>query len=127
MDVQLTRNGEYVNTIVVESIAEAAAAYPDCECFDVTAGAPVPDAPRTISLMAFRKRCTAAERVAFDNADRNPAFPAEVQEAFRTAQADLAACAVAGVNLDDADLALGMQLAVAVGIFTAERVAEVLS
>ena len=127
MDVRIVRGGEFVNTIVVDSLAEAAAAYPDCECFDVTGGAPVPDAPRTISLMAFRKRCTAAERVAFDNADRNPAFPAEVQAAFRTTQADLAACAVSGVNLDDPDLALGMQLAITVGIFTPDRVAEVLS
>ena len=86
---------------------------------NINAGEP----ERTISKLAFRRRFTLAERVAFDDAPNNTAFPAEVRATLRTMVKDLELAEE--IHLDDTDVVNGLNLLVSLGILTAARADEV--
>lgn len=125
MNVLITRGGEYVNTIVVDTLAEAQAAYPGCDCVDVTS-APVIAPVRTVTKLAFRRRFTLQERIALDTAvsGLNPLIPADAVAAMRTMQKDLELAEE--INLEDPDVIHGLAFLQSLGLLTAERVQEIL-
>ena len=126
MDVVVTRNGEYVNTIVVDSLEQAQAAYPDCE-FAERAADYAPPSARILTKLAFRRRFSLAERITLDAAvaGLNPLLTAEVVAGLRTMQKDLELAEQ--IDLDDADVIYGLSVLVQVGLIAPERVAEILA
>jgi hypothetical protein len=123
MDVVLSRDGVVVNVVVVDSLAEAQAAFPDYVCTVREPDAVAPPVARRVSRLALRRRLTLAERIAFDHAPTNPSLPEDVRAMLATMAKDLELAE--DVDLDDADIVAGLALLESVGILAEGRAAEI--
>ena len=125
MDVLVTRGGEYVNTIVVSTLAEAESAYPGCKFLDVTNAPPAPSV-RSISKIEWISRFQDAELVGFHAAIYDQATPVAVR-ATLAAIFQKYQVAPDPMNLDDPRLVQAVGAFVQMGLISAARAAEVLS
>ena len=123
MDVIVTRAGEYLNTIVVDSLVEAQAAYPGCEFIERTADTAQPTV-REITKIAWISRFTQAELVGLHAALLDPSTPviarATLSAIFQQYQA-----APDPMNLDDPRLVAAVDAFVQLGRITPERAVEI--
>lgn len=79
---------------------------------------------RVLTRLEFRRRFTLAERVAVDDAPNNPALPAQARAAARTLLTDLSLAEE--IDLNDPDVAQGLQFFASLGLIAPERVAQIL-
>ena len=79
---------------------------------------------RMLTRLEFRRRFTLAERVAVDDAPNNAALPAQARAAARTLLTDLSLAEE--IDLDDPDVAAGLQFLASLGLIAPERVAQIL-
>jgi len=124
MDVVLTdSDGAWVNTIVVETLAEAQAAFPQYTCTERVAEASPPPAVRIITKLEFRRRFTLTERIALDAAPTNAALDATLRATLFTMTKDLELAE--SINLDDPDVVAGLALIESAGLIAAGRAAAI--
>lgn len=79
---------------------------------------------RLLTRLEFRRRFTLTERVAVDDSPNNAALPAQARAAARTLLTDLSLAEE--IDLDDPDVAQGLQFFASLGLIAPERVAQIL-
>jgi hypothetical protein len=82
------------------------------------------DKPTVITKLAFRRRFTFSERLAFDNFEENPVLTVEQKQTLRTLAKDYE---MAGeIDLLDPDTLSGLQFMESCGLIDAGRASQIL-